>query len=67
MTTHPRVPADVDADSIIDLVEDCREVSGVLSPYLPLEIRLPEARPALAIEIADPVAAGMDGWGDYGS
>ena len=67
MTTHPRVPADVDPDSIIDLVEDCREVSGVLSPYLPLEIRLPEARPALDVELGAPVAAGMDGWGDYGS
>ena len=71
MTTHPPVPADVEADSIIDLVEDCREVSGVLSPYLPLAVvetlRLPDARPPLDVELGGPVAAGMDGWGEYGS
>lgn len=57
---------------MIDLVEDCREVSGVLSPYLPLAMlenvrRLPDARPALDVELGAPVAAGMDGWGEYGS
>ena len=72
MTTHPRVPADVEPDSIIDLVEDCREVSGVLSPYLPPSVidlvgRLPKARPVLDVEMGAPVAAGMDGWGEYGS
>ena len=72
MTTHPRVPADVEPDSIIDLVEDCREVSGVLSPYLPPSVidlvrGLPQARPALDVELGAPVAAGMDGWGEYGS
>jgi hypothetical protein len=67
MTTHSPVPADDEPTSIIDLVEDCREVSGVLGPYLPVEIRLPDARAALPVEIGANVAAGLDGYGDYGS
>ena len=64
MSTHTHVPADDEATSVIDLVEDCREVAGVLAPYVPLDIvlRLPEARTAPAIEIDAAVAAG---WGEY--
>ena len=29
MSAHPLVPADIEADAIIDLVQDCREISGV--------------------------------------
>ena len=67
MSNHPHVPADVDATSIIDLVEDCREVSGVLSPYLPLGtvLRLPEPRTVSLLEIDDAVAAASAVWGDY--
>ena len=67
MSLHPHVPSDDDATSIIDLVEDCREVSGVLAPYLPAVIRLPEARTAPAVQIPAAMAAGVAGWGDYGS
>jgi hypothetical protein len=64
MSTHTHVPADDEATSIIDLVEDCREVSGVLAPYLSLDtvLRLPEARGALPVEIDAAMAAG---YGDY--
>ncbi len=64
MSTHTHVPADDEATSMIDLVEDCREVSGVLAPNLSLDtvLRLPEARAALPIEIDAAVAAG---YGDY--
>ncbi len=65
MSTHTHVPADDEATSIIDLVADCREVAGVLAPYLPGEVRLPAARGALSVEIDERVAAGMSGWGDY--
>jgi hypothetical protein len=65
MTFHPPVPADDDPLSIIDLVEDCREVSGVLAPYVPAEIRLPRARQAIPVEIG--AVAGMADWSDYGS
>jgi hypothetical protein len=69
MTTSAPVPADDDF-SVIDLVEDCREVSGVLAPYVPTAIRLPAARPVPAVEIdltgADAVA-GVGSWNDYGS
>jgi hypothetical protein len=68
MSTHPHVPADDEATSIIDLVEDCREVSGVLAPYVPAEVvlRLPLTRPAHTLEIDAVVAAGVgERWGDY--
>ena len=67
MSVHPHVPADDDPTSIIDLVDDCREVSGVLAPYVPAEIRLPEARSALPVEIDATVSAGLAGWNDYGA
>jgi hypothetical protein len=67
MTFHPHVPADDDATSMLDLVDDAREVSGVLAPYLPAHIQLPEARGALPLEIGPLAAAGVEGWGDYGS
>lgn len=72
MTTHTHVPADVEPTSIIDLVEDCREVAGVLGPYLPVEIRMPETRHAEPVTIG-PMTIGvgavpdLDGYGDYGS
>jgi hypothetical protein len=68
MSTHHHVPADDEPTSVIDLVEDCREVSGVLAPYVPMEVvlRLPGARQALPVEIDAEVAAGVGaGWGDY--
>jgi hypothetical protein len=68
MTVHPHVPADDDATSIIDLVEDCREVSGVLAPYVPAEfLPIPNARQAMPVEIDAGVAAGFADWSDYGS
>jgi hypothetical protein len=65
MVNH--VPADDDPVSIIDLVEDCREVSGVLAPYVPGDIRLPAPRTISLVEIDATVAAGAAEWGDYGA
>lgn len=67
MSTHPHVPADDDATSMGDLLEDCREVSGVLAPYLPHGVRIPDTRGAMPVDIGSGTAAGLDGWGDYGS
>ncbi len=67
MSVHPHVPADDEATSIIDLVDDCREVSGVLAPYVPGVIRLPEPRQVSLVEIDATVAAGAAEWSDYGS
>jgi hypothetical protein len=67
MTTHTSVPADVDAESIIDLVHDCREVTGLLGSFVPAEIRVPSARGAMPIEITGLTAATLDGYEDYGS
>jgi hypothetical protein len=69
MDTHPHVPADDEYD-VIDLVEDCREVSGVLAPYVPGEIRLPSARPAPSVEIdltGAEAVAGVSSWNEYGA
>ena len=67
MTTHTPVPSDIEPDSIIDLVEDCREVSGVLSPYVIDLSSLPVQRGALPVDITAGTAAVLDGYGEYGS
>jgi hypothetical protein len=67
MTAAHPVPSDVDADTVIDLVEDCREVSGVLGSFVPTTIVLPEPRSATAFDIDDALAASLEGWSSYGS
>jgi len=67
MSSHPHVPADDDATSMVDLVDDAREVSGVLGPYLPAQLRLPAGRGARPVPIGPRAVAGVEGWGDYGS
>ena len=67
MSAHPLVPADVEADAIIDLVQDCREISGVLGPVLPPPAHRPDARGGVLVEISPRTAAGLDGYGEYGS
>ena len=64
-TTHLPVPAQVEPDSIIDLVDDCREVSGVLSPYVSPP-HLPESRGALPVEITTGAADQLAGYEAYG-
>jgi len=61
------MPADVDASSIIDLVEDCREVSGVLGAYPPLVVRLPDSGAVIPLDIDAGTASAFAGYGDYGS
>jgi hypothetical protein len=67
MTASTSVPSQVDAESIIDLVHDCREISGVLGSFVPTVVHLPDVRPARPVEITPDAANGLDGWGDYGS
>ena len=67
MTTHSPVPSDVEAESIIDLVHDCREISGVLGSFVPTVIRLPEARDALPVEISVDAVNALAGYDEYGS
>ena len=66
MTTSTPVPADSEPASIIDLVQDCREISGVLGGSPPV-LRLPDTRGAQPVDIDALTAAGLDGYGDYGS
>lgn len=67
MTTHTHVPADIEAGSIIDLIEDCREISGVLGNFVPTVIRIPAPRSVLPVDISALTAAGLEGYGEYGS
>jgi len=63
LVTH--VPADVEPRDLVDLLDDCREVSGVLAlpAYAPAP-RTPAA-PQPVIDL-DTVAV-LEGWGAYGS
>lgn len=67
MATHASVPSDVDADSIDTLVEDCREVSGVLGGVAPAIVRRPAVGGGATVEISPGTAARLDGYGAYGS
>ena len=67
MTSTHRVPADDEAETIIDLVHDCREISGVLGSFVPTVIRLPEPRPAAPLEISLEAVHALAGYEEYGS
>jgi hypothetical protein len=66
MTTHT-VPADVEPDSIIDLVDDCREVSGMLAPFVIDLTNIPAPRGVLPFAIPAQTAAALAGYEEYGS
>ena len=66
MTTHSPVPADVEPDSMSDLYDDCREVSGVLAPWYSGAIRMPAQREPAPVSIPLGAADAFD-YGDYGS
>jgi hypothetical protein len=67
MTSTHHVPADDEAETIIDLVHDCREISGVLGSFVPTVIRIPEARPAAPVEISLDAVQALEGYSTYGS
>ncbi len=65
MSLYNHVPADDDADAIIDLVQDCREISGLLGAFVPT-VRMPLGSFRSTGDLA--VAAGvLAGYDDYGS
>jgi hypothetical protein len=74
MTTYT-VPARIEPDSLDELVEDCREVSGVLAPFavnLAVDLtKIPAPRGPVAghlpVEIPAGAAATVDGYEAYGS
>lgn len=65
MATHAALPADVDPDSLIDLVQDCREISGVLGSFVPTA-RVVDTRGAMPVDIGALTAQSLDGYGEYG-
>ena len=67
MSTHTAVPSEVEAESIVDLVHDCREISGVLGSFVPTVVRIPEARGALPVEISLDAVNALEGYDEYGS
>ena len=67
MTTSAPVPSDVEAESIIDLVHDCREVSGALGSFVPTTVGLPAPRGAMPVEISLDAVNALAGYDEYGS
>ena len=65
MSLHTLMPADVDPDSIIDLVQDCREISGVLGSFVPAA-RDADTRGAAPVDISQTTAESLDGYEEYG-
>ena len=79
MALHPPVPSETEPTSIVDLVNDCREVATVLGhsvidltqavvrvplSRLPLE-RLPFSFGAMPAEITEDLLATVEGLEDY--
>jgi hypothetical protein len=67
MPTANALPSDVEAESILDLVHDCREISGVLGSFVPAAIRIPDARGAMPVEISLDAVNALAGYDEYGS
>lgn len=63
LVTH--VPADVEPTALVDLLDDCREVSGVLAlpAYVPAARAQVAAQPVIDLD----TVAVLEGWGAYGS
>jgi len=66
MTTH-LVPSDVEPDSFVDLVDDAREVSGMLAPFVIDLTNIPAPRSALPFLVPAQSAAVLDGYSEYGA
>ena len=67
MTIHTAVPSDIDPASITDLVDDCREVSGVLAPFVIDLNTIPAPRGASPLTISSLTVDALDGYSDYGA
>jgi hypothetical protein len=67
MTTHTAVPSDIEPDSLTDLVDDCREVSGVLAPFVIDLADIPTPRGFQRVDIPRGTVDALDGYGEYGS
>ena len=66
MASHT-VPAYVEPESLIDLVDDCREVSGMLAPFVIDLTHIPAPRSAMPFRIPAQTAAALEGYEEYGS
>lgn len=66
MTTHLKVPADVEADDLSELIDDCQWLAMVApSQHLDLH-RLPAHHGWHPVEISDFTAHLIDGYAEYG-
>ncbi|MCA1710851.1 MAG: hypothetical protein LC789_04090 [Actinobacteria bacterium] len=61
------VPSDIEPTSIIDLVDDCREVSSVLAPYVIDLTKIPTPRSPLPFQVPAGAAEALAGYDYYGS
>lgn len=67
MTTHLPVPADVEPDSLLTLVQDCRDISGGLGVAVPAALRLPEVGAVPPVDIGSAAVFSLVGYEEYGS
>jgi hypothetical protein len=67
MSIHTAVPSDIEPDSFSDLADDCREVSGVLAPFVIDLNNIPGQRGPVHVEISAGTAAALDGYAEYGA
>jgi hypothetical protein len=65
MTTH-LVPSDVEPDSFIDLADDCREVSGMLAPFVVDLSHIPAPRSPLPFLVPAQAAESLADYDEYG-
>ncbi len=68
MTTHSPVPAEVEPDSLLTLVQDCRDISGGLAASVPTPVRpADEAGGVPPVEIGSDAVFRLVGYEEYGS
>ena len=67
MSIHTSVPSDIDPSSFIDLADDCREVSGMLAPFVIDLTDIPVQAGVKPFAIPAQTADRLAGFEDYGS
>ena len=56
-----------DPDSFLDLLDDCREVSGMLAPFVIDLTNIPMQGRVKPFQIPTQTAAALEGYEEYGS
>ena len=68
MSTHTHVPADIEPESLVDLLADCAAMPHVAFPALTALVppmRAPETEPRQSIVIPPDTVTLLDGYADH--